>query len=363
MNEKTVAEKKSNDDIDISDFLRLIGRGLKQVGLFFKWVFVSVYELIIALFIFIKRKFIWLALAAALGVGYGIYAARTPLYTSSMTVRSGLNNSYFLYGQVEYFNALIRNGRTNELSKEFNITPEEAGALRVFSISPVKNDIEDAKIYRETFLTFRRNHNVGYDTMWSKNIRFKDFQKTLSEKDYPIQIITVNSKNQDIYGKVQDGFIKSINSNPVLAERRNAEAEIRKQEEELLTKSLQDIDTLRQVYNRKLMTEASSPSTGSQLVLGDKNPRNPELDLYDKSLIIKDELIEAKRRSVAQKEIVDIYSGFGKVGTRKSTMKLYLKFSLYGFIAAFVILIGIEFLRFLIREEKSKSLKRSTQSA
>jgi hypothetical protein len=360
MNEKGT-ENKRTEEVDITDFFRYLGKAINRIGSFIKWIFVSLYYLLIDFFIFLKRKMIWLTLGLVAGLGFGIYGLMNggALYSSTMTVKSNTGNAYFLYNYVEYLNSLAHNSRFAELSKEFNITTDEATKLISFEIAPVKNDVEEAKMYRDIFYNYKRNHYLSYDTMWARTVRFKDFQKTLTDHDYPLQEITIYSRNVDIYFKVQQGLMAAINNNPELKEKRAAEIEIQKQDEALLTKSLSDLDTLRQVYNRKLALESSQPGTGTnQFVFGDRNARNPELDLYDKSLMIKDELIELKRK-LADEKLVDIYSGFSKIGNRRSSVRPLLRYGLYGLGAALAILLFIQFFKYLTVMEKTSRLRRS----
>jgi hypothetical protein len=362
MNEKELPGKKRTEEIDIADFFRFIGRGFSSIGQGIKWLFVSLYDLLIDLFLFIKRKMAWLIPGLLLGLGFGIYSSLTggPSYITTMTVKSNTGNTYFLYNQVDYLNSLIHNQRFADLSKECNLSVEESKSLQAFKIEPVKNEIEEALLYRDIFYRYKRNHYIGYDTSWSKIIMFKDFQETLTNLDYPLQQITLLSRRPDIYPAVQQAFVNSINNVPQLKQKQLAEIELAKQDEMLLADALKNLDTLRQVYNKKLELEASQPAGGSnQFVLGDRNTRSPELDLYDKSLMIKDELIEVRKKIADQAEPLQLISGFSKVGTRTSSIRQPLKYALFGFALTFVVLVLIEFFRYLTWVEKNSRAMKS----
>jgi hypothetical protein len=359
MNEKPMPEKKG-EDIDISDFFRLIGRGINKVGLFIKSFFLLIYNFFISLFLFLKKKIVWLIIGAAAGAALGTYALVNggATYISTMTVRSNFDNNYFLYNQLDYFNSLIRNNRYAELSKEFKITEPEARTLISFVIRPEKNELEAARLYRDAFLDFKRNRFVQ-DTIWSKTLRFKDFQKNLTDIDYPIQHITFRSSNADIYPKIQDGIYQAVNNNAGLIKRWNTELAIRAQEETLLKQSLTSLDTLRQVYNKNLAREANNNASGTapQFFMNERSQRTPELDIYDKTLLIKDELATLQHKSAENAELLQVYAGFNKVGTRQSGLRQLVYYTLFGFLAVFALLVFIEFTRFLSRVEKTKLQK------
>ena len=356
MNEKPALENNTGE-VEISDFLRLIGKMLTKIGNTMKWIFVNFFDLLILFFLFIKRKIVWLCIGYILGLAFGLisYYNSGGIYKSEMITKANFESSYFLYNQIDYFNSLIENDRINDLTKEFNISPDEAKSLIDFTATPVKSDIEAAKLYRQTFLESRRNHRYDFDTIWSKTLKFDEFKNELADYDFPIIKISVRSKKLDVFPKIQQGFLNSLNNNPYLKEKKENIEQIRKEEETLLTDALKNIDTLRQVYNRKLTLQAENTSPGgNQFILGERDIRNPELDLYDKSMTIKDELIELRMKSTKEKNVLELFSGFEKTGLQQSVVRTISKNSLYGLALVFIILIGIEFVRFLNRTEKSK---------
>lgn len=357
MTEKPNLENAKSDEVEMSDFLRLLGKIFTKIGNGIAWVFVSLYELLILLFLFIKRKIIWLCLGYILGLAFGLvsYYNTGAVYKSEMIARTNFESNYFLYSQIDYFNSLIKNKRIDDLAMEFNITPEEAKSLIDFQATPIKNNIEAAKLYRKTFLESRRNRNNRLDTIWSKTLRFDEFKEELTDYDFPINKISVRSRKLDVFPKIQQGILNSFNNDPDLKQKKENIQQIRNQEETLLADVLKNIDTLRQVYNKKLTLQAENKSTGgNQFILGERDIRNPELDLYDKSMMIKDELIELRMQSAKEKNVLELYSGFEKTGLQQSALRKVGENALYGLVLIFVILVGIEFIRFLNRTEKSK---------
>jgi hypothetical protein len=111
------------------------------------------------------------------------------------------------------------------------------------------------------------------------------------------------------------------------------------------------------VYNKKLAAEAENKTqAGNQFVFGERNIKNPELDLYDKAMLLKDELIELRMMSAGEKNILELDSGFGKNGTRESVLRKMAMPVIYVLSFVFLILIAIEFIRYLNRVEKNKAL-------
>ncbi|HEX6848054.1 MAG TPA: hypothetical protein VF144_13820 [Chitinophagaceae bacterium] len=360
MSEKPVSENKSSAEIDMTDFLKLLGKGFTRIAQGITWLFTNAFELLILFFLFLKRKIGWLGLAFFLGLGFGFYTyySSGTTYRSEMITRSNFESTYFLYNQVEYFNSLIKNKNLSDLSKIFNINETDAKALVNFDASPIKTDIEAAKLYRQIFLRTKRNHTYGFDTIWSRTMKFNDFKKQLTNYDYPLNRIIVKSKLAGIFPKIQQGFLNSLNNDPYLKEKKERFQQIRQQEEQLLTDALTNIDTLRQVYNKKLtMPAENTPAGGSQLILGERNVRNPELDLYDKTMLIKDELMELKAVNAEEKEPLVLYAALGSTGTAEALDKSILPPALYLMAAMFFILLIIEFVTYLTKLETRKKAK------
>ena len=357
MNEKP---EKNPGEVEVSDFIRLLGRIFTSIWNGIAWLFTNLFDLLILFFLFLKRKALWLGLALVIGLGYGIYCYYTEgkIYRSEMVTKSNFESNYFLHSQIEYFNSLIANGNLNELGTIFNLKESEAKDIEGFEITPVKSDIEAAKLYRQTFLQSKRNHNYRFDTIWSRTIKFDVFKKQLEDRDFPVNKIIVRSRQPNIFLKIQQGFLNSFNNNPELKERKEAHQQIRKQEEMLLTEALNNIDTLRKVYNRKIsMQSETGPAGSNQLILGERDIRNPELDLYDKSMMIKDELMELKMKTSDEKEPLVLYSGLGNTGNAESPRRKVAMPALYLLAAVFSILVIIEFIKYLGAVEKTKKIQ------
>jgi hypothetical protein len=356
MNEKPAFEKNTGE-VEISDFLRLLGRIFTRIWTGIARLFTNLFELVLLFFLFLKRKAIWLGPAFLLGLGYGLYTYydEGTVYRSELVAKSNFESNYFLYNQLDYFNSLISNRNFAEISRIFNLNESEAKNLVGFKAEPVKNDIEAAKLYRQTFLQPKRNHNHGFDTIWSRTMRFDAFKRQLTDKDFPVNRIIVRSKQPIIFPKIQQGILNSFNNNAELKEKKETWLQIRKQEEILLADALNNIDSLRKVYNKKLtMQSESTPGGSNQLILGEGDIRNPELDLYDKSMMIKDELIELKMKIAEEKDPLVLYAGLGSAGQAESPRRKVGLPALYLLAAAFSILVIIEFIKYLSRVEKRK---------
>jgi hypothetical protein len=357
-NSKVPSQQTGENEIDLGVFFHLIANIFRKLGGLIKSFFVAILKAIIFILLFIKRRIVWLLLGALAGLTIGLYVhfSKGPTYFSDMVVRSNFESPRLLYNQVDYYNSLISQRRSKDLAEIFNIKPTEAVKLLHFDISPIDGDLEAAKMYRNTFLDYRRGAVNGVDTQWTHTIKFIDFKKELKEYDYPLQDIRLYSSSPDLFTKVQQGIIQSVSNNKTLQAIKNTSVQIQGDEERILVRSLNGIDSLRQAYNKRIMEVASAAKNqGNNVIVSDKDFRNPEIDLYDKELVLKDELVNSRRKAIEQSDILQVYSDFNPSGTAVSGYKLeFVKYTWWGLLLSFGVVLVYELLKYLDQLEKKK---------
>jgi hypothetical protein len=347
-------ESEKEKEVDLGAFFTIAGRTVRKIGTSLAEVFDFIYIIIINFLLFIKRNLIWLALSAILGFSFGFYKYNHtgPSYYADMTVSTNFESSRLLYQKIDYFNALIREGKRQELSTIFNINEQDAGRLISFDIKPVDDPLQQAKLYKDNFLNYKHNGIAGADTNWIKTLKYDDFIRKLTKYDYPLHTIRLYSKNASIYPKIQQGILKQMQENETLRYSQSANTEIFKKEEEILSSSLSGLDSLRKAYNKKIMsTNATGSRETSGIIVGQQGSLQlhaPEIELYDKELALKDELIDVKRRSIEKNNIIQVYSDFNNVGTRVSKLREdFIIYTEVALLAALILLLLVRLYRFL----------------
>jgi len=352
--------KPQENEVDLGVFLTVMARIFKKISSLVNLIFLSLSEFLLLFLLFIKRRLLWLTLGFLLGLVFGLqqYFSKGPSYYSDMVVRSNFESARLLYNQIDYFNSLIKETRPKDLSAIFHIPENDAARLIKFEIIPVDDEIEAAKLYRNTFLEYKRSSIHGVDTIWTRTMRFYDFKKSLKPYDFPLQQITLYSRSSDVFSKVQEGVIAAINTNKVFQTIKDSSKKILQAEEYLLNHSLQGLDSLRLAYNKRIGSISTAKSEGNSVVFSDKDLRNPEIDLYDKELIFKDELLSVRRKAIEQQDILQVHSDFNHTGTKTSSFNQgFIKPALLGLLISFVILLGIAAYKSLDVIEKKKFSK------
>jgi hypothetical protein len=365
MNDQDPNKSRSQDDLDVGSFLAVLTRAFSRLGQLIKSFFVALSELILIILLIIRKRFIWIGVGSLIGMGIGFYQyiSKGPSYYSVLTAKTNYQSSRLLYNKISYYNSLIKNRRYPELVKNFGISNESARSLLYFEIEPIINDFEAAKVYRENFLNFKHTEQNESDTIWSRTMKFKEFREQMSIYDYPQHEITLYSQDADIFPKVQSGLIKAINNDPSLTYIKNERQRIQHEEDSLLAKSLHDLDTLRKAYNVKLTRgDASGSSDGNQLFLAEGTRKNPELEVYDKTLMIKDELVSLKQKRAEETDIISIQSAFNESGTPVSKFReSFTKYTLIGFCTVLAFFILLEIGKVISAVEQSRIKKQLQQ--
>jgi hypothetical protein len=356
--QETIKDPKTQKEteIDLGVFFNLIEKIFRKAGILLSSLFLSLYHLFIAFLLFIRRKIIWLAIGALIGLGFGLqrYISKGPSYYSEMIVRTNFESTRPLYNLINYFNSLIDQQRFKDLSFVFGIQENEARNMNSFEISPVDDYIETARLYKNTFLDHDRTGTTNSDTLWSNTVDFNEFKNHLKPYDYPIQKIRLYSTYAGIYPKIQEGLIHFINSNKVLLFYKNSIHGLHSDEVNILQRSLSGLDSLRQAYISRLGRMGSPGSNGNSVIISDTGLSNPEIEMVDKELLLKDELIEAKRKAMEEQEILQVHAGFTPTGIKVTDIsrQSYIRYAIWGLLAAFGLLLLIEIFKFMNRLEK-----------
>jgi hypothetical protein len=353
---KTVRE---DNEVDLGNVFNAISRFFAKLGRFLANVSMAIVSSFILLLLFLKKKIIWLVLAALIGFAYGAYTnySRGSNYYSTMIARLNFGSSRSLYNSIDYLNALISQGRLKELSQLLKISEQEAGKLVFFEARPVEDELSIIELYKQQFLDYNRSSTLRTDTFWTRTVTYKDFKKSLTNYDMPVQEVTAIGRQPDVFPKLQPAFINLIASNGILKRNSEINQRIKVEEENILVSSLQGLDTLRTVYNKRLREQPGGTGQSTNLTVLDQaqSKPNPELALYDKVLELKDELNAVRKDMVNNQEIIQVYASFNPVGRKLSIFRQSaIQYTYQALVLALVILLLIELYKALNNYERNR---------
>jgi len=187
-------DNKPQSEIDILALFEYFKNGIKSIFKGIARLFVWLFRQITDLLYVIYRNWLLFLVLMLLFALLGVY--KTDLlankYKYEMVVQPQMNSNYELYDQIAGLEQIIRN----------DLEPKEGlEGLSKIQITPIKRLSDEVRLYYEipknTMITGSPDM-FGYerDTVFYRAMEFKDFKEEISAQDYPLQKISVNSKEK-----------------------------------------------------------------------------------------------------------------------------------------------------------------------
>ena len=303
-----------DDEVDLGNLFKIIGKGFKNlfntIGQFFK----SVFHYFILLLLFFRNNALKLGIAVFIGSVIGLYLDLTlpKQYSSSMIVEPNFKSAQQLYQNINFYHELVKQKDLNLLAQTFQIPVSEASKLKGFYIEPLKNENEKYEFFNDFI--------EEVDTTTIKNIDIIEFKKGFTDYDYKYHQINVKSLSNIIFEKLSTPIISSIQNNSYYKYQKKINDENLFQNEKVLVKSLQEVDTLRKIYNEVLITEAKKAEMGTNITLAQGVKKTDELELFNESLKLNEELINNNKEKAETTDILNVVSTFSKVGIKERSL-------------------------------------------
>ena len=303
-----------DDEVDLGSLFKVIGKGFKnlfsEIGQFLK----IIYHVLILLLIFLRKNALKLGISVFIGAALGFYLdlSQPIKYSSTMVVEPNFKSAQQLYNNINYYHELVIQKDSNLLSQTFQISINEASKLKGFYIEPIKNENEKYEFFNDFI--------EKVDTTTIKNIDIKEFKKAFTDYDYKYHQVKVKSLSNTIFEKLNTPIISSIENNPYYKYQKKINDENLLQNEKVLVKSLQEVDTLRKIYNEVLITEAKKAEIGTNITLAQGVKKTNELELFDENLKLNKELIDNNTEKAETTEIINVVSTFSKVGAKEKSL-------------------------------------------
>jgi len=239
-------------------------------------------------------------------LGFAIESNYPDRFGSEMLVEPNFKSVRQLYYNINFYNDLVKQKDTLTLTKTFNLSKNEAASLKKFSIEPIvnRNDIIDA--YDEFI--------IRVDTATVSTYTFEDFKPEFKELDYKTHKIVVESEKNSIFKKLSSTIILSVVKNSYFKRVKNLTNENLNRTDSVYRQNLSQIDSLRKVYMKVMIAEAGKETSGTNIDLGGQQRRAKELDLFETSIKINEELEEISKERSEKHDIINIISDFQPVG-------------------------------------------------
>lgn len=331
------------EDVDISQLFLIIGKGISQLVNAIIHVFRTVFHWILTFLLFIRLNLKKMLLAALIGGSLGAiyqYGLKDAQYESTMTVEPNFGSSAQLYKNIEFYLNLIEQDDVERLASSLGITNEEAESISWIEAVPYSNQNQVILSYKD-FVSELDSNAV-------KLINFKTFSKEQPIESFKYHIVTIRAKDKFIFEKLEKPIINSIVNNEYYGKVKSTSYANLLSKKEALENSMNELDSLRNLYKKVLLAESGKDNSGTNIFMSETGNSTKEVDVFDKYLVMNEELIEVNIKLSSEKEVVNVVSGFNAIGMKVNYW--YRNFAVIGFIGGFLLMFLLIGFRKLDRE-------------
>ncbi len=350
-------QQPKHEEIDIIQFFTAFGNMF--TGLFrwffniFKWLIFILVDAIL----YVRKHYIVLGTGLLIGLIYAFFTKENiSTYYGEAILRTNYNAQLVLQEKVNMLNDFISKQDYDNLGKALNISTKQASNLSNFSLQPVSNDIFLLEDY-EAYL-------IKKDTAVHKFIEYKKYKKNIRNNDdlsrYWKLIIT--SFSPDTFNHLNQNLINLFNSDSLIEKRKQLYLSFLKIKKQNYLKSLQDIDTMRKVFDKAwLLSNSKAAGQGVNLMLSNEKASvgAPEeaYNLFEERKKSLDNLEKTIRQINLYSDAVVFLNSYPDSGIKQLNVlgNKFIKFGLTGFLLALSVLLLIDFNKFLNKYEQQKN--------
>ena len=341
----------TNEEVDLGQLFKLIGNAFDRFFNFIYNIFKSFFLAFVWLVFFVKKRIIILVLASVFGFVYGLLNSKSaaPKYESSVIVVQNYPTGENLYNSVSYYNDLVRQGDFQTLGIVLNLGEEKAQSILSFEVEPVVSE-------NDKLLAFN-NYVQKLDSLASTKIEYEDFLLNNEDHTHKYQQVKISSTQRNNFKSVFESIVETINSNPFFKNEQYKDIAGLNKTKEGLELALVKSDSLQSTYKRVLeqgLNSDKASEIGITFEGSGETDKTKEYDLYQSDLVLRSELVEVERELLDKQFIIEAISNKQDSGFASNTKEFFgnqlsvkLYFTVVLFLSAFIILLGLEFFKFL----------------
>lgn len=332
LDDKEQPGQSKEDDLDIAQLFVLIGKGFTSIINFIAHLLKTIFGWFLLFIIFIRGNLKKMMLAALIGGSLGAvyqYALKEVQYESSMTVEPNFGSAVQLYKNIDYYLSLVKQDNFEKLASSLNISKEEAASISWIEIEPYTNQNQVLLSYKDFI--------EELDSNAVKHVDYKIFSKEQPIESFKYHVVKITSKDKYIFNKLESPIINSISSNNYYTNVKTTAYNNLISKKSALESSMIELDSLRELYKKVLLTQSAKENSGTNIFMSETGSPTKEVDVFDKYMVMNEELIEVNEKLTSENEVVNVVSSFNAIGMKVKTW--YKNFAIIGFIAGFVLML------------------------
>jgi len=299
----------------IKSFLRLIFRGVK-----------TLFDVFISFLQVLQQNFIKITIVIIItfgaGCAYDIYKPK--VYASKMIVKPLFDSKYQLVTNIRYYNELVLNKEFKKLSSIFKLDEVEVKSLKRFDI---KDGPESEKAKTRLFNSFMKS----LDSTAAATVNYEKFVENITIYDATLYEIEVKSSLNNVFVKLSKGFKETFKSNDYSEENKRKKETIFKLKKAAIVKSLEVIDSLKNVYIEELSKDRGQQIEmfgTTALKLAEKEQKTKEFELLQLQIEEQKKLTTLEEEAIKENQLFEVVSDFQQIGSVSENIFNKMKFML-----------------------------------
>ena len=347
-------QKSNPEEIDILQFFAAFGQMFSNLFRGIKNLFVRLFYFFVESLLYLKKNILYVSIGIILGLILSFIGEKSSdTYQAKAMLRTNYDIQLSLKEKVATINDLTEKGKLEKLSQYLQIDSTKAKHLTGVMIEPVFDDVlmlDDYEHYLKT-----------KDTVVYKFLEFEDFKKNFQRNPQLNKYWNIHFTSDD--PNVFKGFNKTFkdlfkNETAVNQRKENFLNALKISRDKIL-QSINEIDSLRNLYNTVLLENAKNQKGSStSIILNTNKLIGPEksYNLFDERKQLFLDLMDINKKINKYNDAVVMLNQFPEYGIKQQRIikNKHIKYALYGFLLAIFILLLKDFNNFLSRYEKQK---------
>ncbi|WOC39237.1 hypothetical protein [Polaribacter sp. HL-MS24] len=303
-------QPNTDEEVDLGSLFVIIGKGFSKIFNFIGSIFKGIFHFIISLLLFLKEHRLKISIATIIGFILGAFIEiKSPTtYSSELLLQTNFKSSTQLYADIQYYNDLVKQKDTARIQKTFGLDQDEAVSLKEFVIEPLRNENDIISGYNDLIL--------AVDTLTIRSYDFQKFKTSFTDLDYNLHKVTVVSEKNDVFEGLDQVIISSVVENAYFRNLKILTNENLNRTDSIYRQNLAQVDSLRSVYMQVMLAEAKKESNGTNIDLGGSKSTTKEIELFESSKEINEELGKTLNEKSEKYEVINVISNFQPIGNK-----------------------------------------------
>ncbi len=343
------------EEVDILQFFSALGKIFQNIYNAIKNLLKNIFYYLLDGFLYLKKHYLYLTAGFLVGLILSFLVPKEEFFVSSARVRTNFDSQFALLQYVNLFNELIKNEDYAKLSEVFNIDEATAEHLTLFELKPAFDDVLILEDYEE-FL--KKKDTVVYKFIKFENYKESIYKRPLTNKYWSIKVYSDQPVD---FSFLNSSFANLFNKDEELLKRKENILFVLETEKQKYLKSLQDIDSLRSVYNQVVLNLAKSHDTNgasTNIILNYDNARSLEssYNLFSERYRVLSKLEKLSEKFNKYSDVLIFLNDFSPtpIKDKKLINNVHFKFSMFGFLLVLLVFLGKDFIAFLNRYQQQK---------